>query len=97
LVRTGTVDENDFEKTFETFQLFYQTWAENRFSFTYTWFGGQPLRYARYLTIEQIKDENAVLPSDKLLKISSHVLFKKSGLTGDTVMESFIWNYDIGW
>ncbi|GHV25576.1 hypothetical protein FACS1894176_04380 [Bacteroidia bacterium] len=96
-IQTGTVTEN-FDTNWENFQLFYATGTENpEFSYRYTGSdSGQPLRYARYILVKTISEGSTTLPADKLLKIESHVLFKKGALTGDTVMESFIGNYEIG-
>ncbi|MDR0607780.1 MAG: type II secretion system GspH family protein [Candidatus Peribacteria bacterium] len=93
-VKTGALDA-DFSETFQRFQLFYLTGRDahgnQTFSFVHTGnHTGQPLRYARYISVHAVKDGNDVLAIDKLLKIESHVLFQKNGLTGDTVMESFI-------
>jgi hypothetical protein len=33
------------------------------------------------------------LPVDKILKVESHVLYKKWWNTWEVVFESFIWNY----
>ncbi|MDR0860645.1 MAG: type II secretion system GspH family protein [Candidatus Peribacteria bacterium] len=95
-IQTGELSE-DFETNWENFQLFYATGTENpAFSYRYTEYNGQPLRYARYLLVKSINENESPLPANKLLKIESHVLFKKGALTGDTVMESFIGNYEIG-
>ncbi|MDR2540492.1 MAG: type II secretion system GspH family protein [Candidatus Peribacteria bacterium] len=96
-IQTGKLTE-DFDTNWENFQLFYATGTENpEFSYHYTGNNnGQPLRYARYILVKTINEGNSTLPADKLLKIESHVLFRKGALTGDTVMESFIGNYEIG-
>ncbi len=49
--------------------------------------------FARYLSFDEVKEWDDVLPSDKILKIESHVLYMKWGNTGEVVFESFIWNY----
>ena len=96
-VETGTLSE-DFEENFSNFQLFYRTgdiaWTQG-FQYGYTGNGGTPLRYARYVLINALYDGETPLPESTLLKIESHVLFNKGGLTGEHVMESFIGNYGI--
>ena len=84
----------DFDQNFETHQLYYMTGNE---SFQYTYGPeGEPLRYARYLLIQEVLDgAGETLPPDYILKIESHVLYKKGHLTGEKVMESFIGNYVI--
>lgn len=84
----------DFETNFNNFQLFYLTWKDNpQFSYFYTWDWWQPLRYARYILLKPITDKWKTLDTSQILKIESHVLFKKSALTWDFIMESFIGNY----
>lgn len=68
----------DFEKNFQAAQLFYLT-GDKAYAFVHTG-GGEPLRYARYLTLSPLQDTGGLLPSDKILKISSHVLYKKGDL-----------------
>jgi hypothetical protein len=96
-VQTGNLS-SDFDENFATFQLFYLTgkveWVTG-FQYVYSWQGGEPLRYARYVLITPVRDEEKELPQDKILKIESHVLFKKGALTGENVMESFIGDYEI--
>jgi hypothetical protein len=45
--------------------------------------------------MKSVRDGETELPQDTILKIESHVLFKKGELTGEHVMESFIGNYEI--
>jgi len=88
----------DFDENFNNFQLFYLTGAlgsTEGFQYVYSGNGGVPLRYARYILVKAVQDGGAVLPEDALLKIESHVLYKKGALVGDHVMESFIGNYGI--
>lgn len=49
--------------------------------------------FARYILFKTVKENDNLLPSDKILKIESHVLFMKWAYTGEVVFESFIWNY----
>jgi type II secretory pathway pseudopilin PulG len=93
---TGTLSAS-FETDFQNFQLFYATGTDETppFQYVYTGVGGAPLRYARYVLIKPVIDEGTLLPTDKILKIESHVLFQKGSLTGEKVMETFIGNYEI--
>lgn len=87
----------DFDYNFKTYQIYLHTWniLNNSTWFIYnheknekeTWF-------ARYLVITWILADQWKIDSDKLLKIESHVLYKKWALTGEKVMETFIWNYE---
>lgn len=49
--------------------------------------------FARYLSFVEVIEWDNILPGDKILKIESHVLYKKWWNTGEVVFESFIWNY----
>jgi len=49
--------------------------------------------FARYLSFEKVKEGDDLLPMDKLMKVTSHVLYNKMGFTGEIKFESFIWNY----
>jgi len=52
--------------------------------------------FARYLSFVWVETSEGllnILPENKILKVESHVLFKKWDSTGDVVFESFIWNY----
>jgi hypothetical protein len=47
--------------------------------------------FARYITFTWITAEDgATLDPNKILKISSHALYKRGNLTGEIVLESFI-------
>ncbi len=49
--------------------------------------------FARYLSFVAVVEWDNILPGDKILKIKSHVLYKKWWNTWEVVFESFIWNY----
>ncbi len=49
--------------------------------------------FARYLSFGKVKEWDAYLPEDKIMKIESHVLYMKGWYTGEVIFESFIWNY----
>lgn len=92
IVEQSQLAEN-FDQNFEAHQLYYITGDQN-FQYTY-WPEWDPTRYARYLLIESVLDEETSLSSGQILKIESHVLYRKGHLTGENVMESFIWNYEL--
>ena len=91
--------ENDFDKDFENYQIyFHSTWntlnGEALFMYDYTWAEDEKTWFARYLLINDVKYEWWEIDIDKLLKVESHVLYKKWELTWEKVMETFIWNYE---
>lgn len=91
---TGALPES-FTGKFEAYQLYYAT-GEDSFSYTYDKQADQEgLRYARYIEIKGVYEGATLLPTEKILKIESHVLFQKGTLTGEKVIESFIGNYEI--
>lgn len=49
--------------------------------------------YYRYITFDDIKENNLSLDTEKILKVSSHVIWEKWAFTGEVVLQSFIWNY----
>ncbi len=49
--------------------------------------------FARYLSFAVVREWGKILPSNKILKVESHVLYMKGTKTGEVVLESFIWNY----
>ena len=68
-------------------------WNNNMFWYSYCSEWWEPTFFARYLSFSQVNVSNGSLPNDKILKVESHVLYKKWYKTGDLVFESFIWNY----
>ena len=98
-VETGSLD-GDFDTLFSGYQIYLHTWTDILWGST--WFiynqeeaDGEWTWFARYLLITWVvaEDGNAV-DTDKLLKIESHVLYRKWYLTGEKVMETFMWNYE---
>ena len=98
-VETGGLDE-DFDKNFSGYQIYLHTWTDILWGST--WFiynqeeaDGEWTWFARYLLITWVVDEGGkTVDTDKLLKIESHVLYRKWYLTGEKVMETFMWNYE---
>ncbi|MCK9467548.1 MAG: prepilin-type N-terminal cleavage/methylation domain-containing protein [Candidatus Absconditabacterales bacterium] len=54
---------------------------------------GVETNFARYILFKAVKENNETLAIDKILKVESHVLYKKGAYTGELVFESFIGNY----
>jgi hypothetical protein len=98
-IDTQLVDlKHDFDSDFEKFQIYFHTWSvingETWFIYDYDWTDEEKTRFARYIQIKDVDSGEWKIDPDKLLKIESHVLFKKWALTWEKVMETFIWNYD---
>ena len=97
-VETGDL-KNNFDANFSWFQIYFHTWNvlndSTWFRYDYTWSEDETTRFARYLLITWVNyEEDKQLDKDKLLKIESHVLYKKWYLTWEKVMETFIGNYE---
>ena len=98
-VEIGNLSGDDFDERFSWFQIYFHTWDvlndSTWFRYDYTWDAEEATRFARYLLITWVVAENgAQIDKDKLLKIESHVLYKKWYLTWEKVMETFIGNYE---
>lgn len=85
--------ENDFDKDFETYQIYFHTWS-NWFSYDYNWNEDEKTWFARYIKISGVDSNDWPINKNDLLKIESHVYYKRWTLTWDKVMETFIWNYE---
>jgi len=89
----------DFDSMFSGYQIYFHTWNIVEwitwYLYDHAWNDDERTRFARYLLITWvIAEDGNVVDTDKLLKIESHVLYKKWYLTGEKVMETFIWNYE---
>lgn len=97
---TGDIGELDFDTVFSGYQIYFHTWNvlndATWYYYDYSWTEEEKTWFARYLLITWVKyDENeSIIDKDKLLKIESHVLYKRWALTWEKVMETFIWNYE---
>lgn len=97
-VETGIL-ANDFDTDLHNFQIyFHNTWnvlnGETWFIYDYTWNEDEATWFARYLLITWVVADWWKIDKDKLLKIESHVLYKKWAITWEKVMETFMWNYE---
>ena len=52
--------------------------------------GTHASKYKRYIRFDPVLDQNAVLPVDKLLKVTSVVEYGQAAQTGEVKIESFI-------
>ena len=93
-------DIQDFTWMFEAYQIYVHTWLLNNntwFYYDYDSENGERTWFARYLVITWVvynENDNHPIDKQKLLKIESHVLYKRWTLTWEKVMETFIWNYE---
>lgn len=104
-----TWKSENFDTLFENNQLCRFTWdiAWNTGMFWYSYcsqWGWKPTFFARYLSFTWIdvaehdpskvdQQQQKILSTDKIMKVESHVLYKKWHNTWEYVFESFIWNY----
>jgi hypothetical protein len=99
-IETEIIDKLDdgFDENLSKFQIYLHTWSDlNGFTgylYNHDSKGGEETWFGRYLLIKEVSDGENTVDSDKLLKIESHVLYKRWYLTGEKVMETFIWNYE---
>lgn len=82
---------SDFDTAFEEYQIYSHTWMANWFVYDYEKNDGEETWFARYIVVDAVTWVNK---NDKLLKIESHVLYKRWALTWEKVMETFIGNYE---
>jgi len=84
--------EEDFDKIFEEYQIYKH--IENSgttFLYNHDSNDGEATWFAKYIVIKSVEWIN---DHEKLLKIESHVLYKRWILKWEKVMETFIWNYE---
>jgi len=83
-----------FTGLFEDNKLCLFSWNGSMSWFAYcSWDKWEPTFFARYLSFTWVSADSEILPKDKIIKVESHVLYKKWHKTWDIVFESFIWNY----
>jgi len=83
-----------FDARFEQAKLALFT-GTNQFPVMYywTWDAGVATYFARYVVFTGLVESGVLIPRDKLVKVESHVLYKKWTMQWEVVLESFIWNY----
>ena len=96
-VETGSLSD-DFEDNFNNYQIYVHTWniidGETGFIYNHTWNEEEKIWFARYLVVTWIVENGVNIDKNKILKVESHVLYKRWGFTWEKVMETFIWNYE---
>ena len=99
-IQTWVIEPN-FEDNFQNYQIYFHTWDtiinnETWFIFDHDEWDGENGKtwFARYIVITWVVENGDTIDKDKLLKIESHVLYKRWGLTWEKVMETFIGNYE---
>ena len=91
--------EDNFDNLFKEYSS-YKHINDNTFVYNHTeWENSNGesddwTRFARYIEIKSVNIGDDADIDDKLLKIESHVLYKKWAMTGEKVMETFIGNYE---
>ena len=95
---TGSISSLDFDDILSDYQIYLHTWnvlnGVTWYYYDYTWDEEEETWFARYLLITWVSADWVNIEKDKLLKIESHVLYKRWALTWEKVMETFIWNYE---
>lgn len=85
---------SDFDKDFEQARL---AMLSGTVDFPVMHYGtgtvGTPSYFARYVVFTGLVESGVLLSRDQLVKVESHVLYKKWNMTWEVVLESFIWNY----
>lgn len=90
---------DDFDSTFDNFQIYFHSWETldnfTGYLYNYEWNDDEKTRFARYILLTWVlADDENIIDTNKLLKIESHVLYRKWPLTWERVMETFIGNYE---
>lgn len=88
----------DFDDMFNEYQIYLHTWNalnwETWFMYNNTWTVDEKTWFARYLLITGVKENWELVSPNNLLKVESHVLYKRWERTWEKIMETFIWNYE---
>ena len=86
-------NDDDFDKAFNDYQIYKHT-NNDTFVYNHTKENGEETWFARYIVIKGVDSNEWELDRNKLLKIESHVLYKKWIFKWEKVMETFIGNYE---
>ena len=86
-------EDEEFDKIFEKFQI-YKHVDDNTFVYNHIKEWWEETWFARYLVIKSVEWVSSNNSDDNLLKIESHVLYKKWIFKWEKVVETFIWNYE---
>ena len=91
-------ETNEFDDMFDKYQIYLHTWNvlnwKTGFLYNNTWTEDEKTWFARYLLITGVVEDGNLISPDNLLKIESHVLYKRWERTWEKIMETFIWNYE---
>lgn len=92
LVSNFSKEVEDFDTMFQKYRIYYNTGD------AFAWYGeksenAEETFFARYLLFKPIIEWENILPTNKILKLESHILYQKWSRTGEYIFESFIWNH----
>lgn len=85
--------KDNFFEMFSENQIYFHN-DSDKFYYDHNSENGEETFFARYLIIKEVTENWESLPKDKILKVESHVLYRKWWLMWDKVMETFIWDYE---
>lgn len=92
VVSNFSKEVEDFDSMFQKYRVYYNT--GNKLSwYGDAWENSEETFFARYISFKPIIEWWNVLPTNKILKLESHVLYQKWSRTGEYIFESFIWNH----
>lgn len=83
-------DDDVFDTLFDEYQIYKHT-DKDTFLYNHIENDWEATWFARYVVIKSVGWVNS---DDNLLKVESHVLYKKWIFKWEKVMETFIWNYE---
>lgn len=92
IVSNFSQEVEDFDTMFQKYRVYYST-GENISWYWENSDTGEETFFARYILFKPIIEWWNVLPTNKILKLESHVLYQKWSRTGEYIFESFIWNH----
>ena len=85
-------DDRTFDRIFEDYKIYKHNWEDNNpFMFNHIETDWEETWFARFILIKSVEWINS---DNNILKVESHVLYKKWALKWEKVMETFIGNYD---
>lgn len=91
-VETGSL-QDDFWKNFESFRLYKcSSWDFFQYGYTGECTSWEETNYARYLLFKSLTESWNILPTGKVLKVESHVLYNGT-FTGEDIIETILWNH----
>ena len=85
-----TTTGDDFAATFSANQLMKTTGSQYYTGEILTYGQGSGSQFARYISFTPVYQSDTALDTTKILKVTSHVLYQKGSIKGETTLESFI-------